>query len=633
MTRLPFKIAGMDLPMITHTGDFADGIATLADRIDGHYRGTTGASAPQEIFVVVTCGEVVDRLGYAHEVLSALLARGHAGYYFTHRSGETYKRHDTFGEPRLLEQVAAAKAAGKLVVFVAVGGGLNGNTTGVVAALTNAHMIEVPTTPLHYNDATTSAKKAFSLVCDGKILAKNILGTFYLPRLVFCINEAFLTCSSSSIHSTVGESTKTMNMLGLVHTKRRDYASILGASEFASDTTSILHTVAGFELLLDFIEQPATRAAKEALLAVGAEVSAERAALDAAVARGDGPHELAAARAALERSVARRRELAGAFRARFYALGADERAQIDGFLTTVNAEIVMAKGMFLAYEDPLEKYRALLFEYGHTLGHAVEATLNGIYMRAAAAGIDAEAATRGHGQCVGMAVLWAGHMAGVLGELAGAGLAAHQALVYLFNSRGGFSFGPVRALCERLGVSRREFVESCIGGVRLDNKRGYVACAECESVDQIVCGRPGRMVRSADHNAEVRYLVKVDEALQRDVLGLAWDGAFDKEASLDEHGALAFAPPGRSPRSAEQGVRVADAIKRSMGALCDADEGTSAGSSDDESSLSRVSTVAADLDSFERDSPQPFSFGAASFARFGADPPFQFVLAASSAES
>ena len=89
----------------------------------------------------------------------------------------------------LLAQIGAAKRAGKVVLFLAVGGGCNGNATGVVAAMTNSHFIEVPTTPLHFNDATTSAKKAFSLVIDGKILSKNLLGTFYLPRLVFCINE------------------------------------------------------------------------------------------------------------------------------------------------------------------------------------------------------------------------------------------------------------------------------------------------------------------------------------------------------------------------------------------------------------------------------------------------------------
>ena len=47
-------------------------------------------------------------------------------------------------------------------------------------------------------------------------------------------------------------------------------------------------------------------------------------------------------------------------------------------------EIVLAKAMFLAYADPFEKYRALLFEYAHTLGHGVEAYCNLAYQMAKA---------------------------------------------------------------------------------------------------------------------------------------------------------------------------------------------------------------------------------------------------------
>ena len=46
--------------------------------------------------------------------------------------------------------------------------------------------------------------------------------------------------------------------------------------------------------------------------------------------------------------------------------------------------------MFLAYEDPFEKYRALLFEYAHTLGHAVEAWLAGAIDTARASGVAAD---------------------------------------------------------------------------------------------------------------------------------------------------------------------------------------------------------------------------------------------------
>merc|ERR1719450_1204967 len=110
--------------------------------------------------------------------------------------------------------MAEAKHAGHSVVVVTVGGGVNGNAMGMIAAMTGADFVEVPTTLMHYNDATTSAKKAFSLVVDGQILSKNILGTFYLPQLVFCISETFLTLSSCNVHAAVGEACKTMSMLG-----------------------------------------------------------------------------------------------------------------------------------------------------------------------------------------------------------------------------------------------------------------------------------------------------------------------------------------------------------------------------------------------------------------------------------
>eukprot|EP00308_Calcidiscus_leptoporus_P024742 CAMPEP_0119401708 /NCGR_PEP_ID=MMETSP1334-20130426/142511_1 /TAXON_ID=127549 /ORGANISM="Calcidiscus leptoporus, Strain RCC1130" /LENGTH=608 /DNA_ID=CAMNT_0007425631 /DNA_START=51 /DNA_END=1875 /DNA_ORIENTATION=+ len=254
MTLLPFKIAGLSLPMITYTGQYDDGIAALAAHITAFYgRGGGGGTptAATPFFPIVSCGETVDRLGYADDLLRAL----GGGFYFSHRSGETYKRYSEYATPSLLGQVAAAKAAGKVVLMIAVGGGCNGNATGVVAAMTNSDFLEVPTTPLHYNDATTSAKKAFSLVVDDKILSKNLLGTFYLPRLVFCINETLLTSHTASIHSTVGESTKTMNMIGIADSLpgQRDYHNILGAHEFASDTTRIITCVAGFERLLEFL--------------------------------------------------------------------------------------------------------------------------------------------------------------------------------------------------------------------------------------------------------------------------------------------------------------------------------------------------------------------------------------------
>mmetsp|Transcript_5361 Transcript_5361/g.17244 ORF Transcript_5361/g.17244 Transcript_5361/m.17244 type:complete len:705 (+) Transcript_5361:32-2146(+) len=491
LLRLHFKIAGLPLPMITYAGEYEKGVAALAERIAAAY--SAGSLCP-----IVSCGEVVDRLGYGLDVLAALRERGHAGHYFTHKSGETSKRWAEYGKPELLGWVAQAKAAGQTPLFIAVGGGCNGNATGVVAAMTGAAFVEVPTTPLHYNDATTSAKKAFSLVIDGKIRAKNLLGTFYLPRLVWCINETFLTSSTASVHSTVGECTKTMNMLADPSSAagRADYANILGANEFASDTTRILACIDGFEALVHFIEDASTREAKAAVLRLGEAVAEARAAAQCGTET---------ARAAYASLCEGRRQLLQRFRARFYELPTAARVAIDAFLTVSNKEIVGAKAMFLAYEDPFEKYRALLFEYAHTLGHAVEAWLAGAIDTARASGVAAdivEAAVRNHGQCVGMAVVWAGAIAAELGALEGDGYVCHQGMVYLFNSFGGFSFAPVRALCDALGVSKPDFLREVLAGVRLDNKRGYCECGDDASVDQLVTHRPGRMLGSEDPNAE-----------------------------------------------------------------------------------------------------------------------------------
>merc|ERR1719424_2484230 len=113
---------------------------------------------------------------------------------------------------------------------------------------------------MHYNDATTSAKKAFSLVRDGEILSKNILGTFYLPQLVFCIIETFLTLCPSSVHAAVGEATKTMSMLG-------NTTSTTGQQSFSN----IMGGVVGFENLIRFICD--SRELKDEVLRLGQQVA------------------------------------------------------------------------------------------------------------------------------------------------------------------------------------------------------------------------------------------------------------------------------------------------------------------------------------------------------------------------
>jgi len=510
--------------MVSHNAEYSEALCALASTVKSHF-------AENSFFPIVSCGESCDALGYGQDVLDSM---GLPGFLFTHRSGETYKRYDNYCSTELFEGIAVARAAGRIPVILAVGGGVNGNSIGLIAAMTGSAFIEVPTTPMHFNDATTSAKKAFSLVVDDKILSKNILGAFYLPKLVFCVNEMLLTSSSANIHATIGESTKTMNMLGMAGsaTGARDYHNILGASEFASNTISIVRTAGGFSRLVKFVSSPTFVASKAEVLRLGREIVHLRKELENDKAVQGKLADL------LHSRFTKMREL----RAQFHSMPEEEKASIKEFLTVVNREIVAAKAMFLAYSDPFEKYRALLFEYAHTLGHGVEAFANGLYARCRTEGVPIpDEALRLHGQCVGMAVLWAGRMSRDLGMLDGVGLQLHQALGYLFNRHNGFSFKPLRDLCDAVGVSKAEFCEGVLSVVRRDNKRGYVASADpSKSVDQLVSGRPGKMARSDDVNAELRYLVEVDEDWQCKVLYEAFAGEFDKVADLHS-GELVFA--------------------------------------------------------------------------------------------
>ncbi len=590
IVKIPFKIGGLTLPMLTHNGTCEDALYCLRELLNDRF--------PDGFTPIVSCGETCDALGYGQDMLDALDQDD--GLLFSHKSGETYKRYDNYGTDRLFATINKARKSGQPPVIIAVGGGVNGNCIGLIAGMANCEFIEVPTTPMHYNDAVTSAKKAFSLVVDDRILSKNILGCFYLPQLAFCVNEWLLTISSANAHATVGEATKTMNMLGMANSAvgASDFHNITGAVEFASDFTKILSEVEGFDNLISFIEDKTVARKKRAIIAIGKKIAELReakfdsaksqvreveqirfrrissrsktmsmsmssmaslftaATLESTENTDSSMSESPSAGASsfsgygsemslsddeeneseLELLIVKRREMMKSFRSQFNKMNEKKKQSILSFLTTINKEIVCAKAMFLAYSDPFEKYRALLFEYAHTLGHGVEAFANDLYLRARNSGTEvSEDALRLHGQCVGMAVLWAGQMSKDLGKLDGEGFQLHQSFPYLFNRAGGFSFGPLRNLCDELKVEKEEFCEKVLQVVRRDNKRGYCNCSDPQkSVDQLVTCRPGKMLKSDDPNAEVRYLVEVDEDWQKNVLELAFDGYFDKVADLQD---------------------------------------------------------------------------------------------------
>ncbi|WP_405540355.1 2-deoxy-scyllo-inosose synthase [Streptomyces sp. NBC_00075] len=130
-------------------------------------------------------------------------------------------------------------------------------------------------------------------------------------------------------------------------------------------------------------------------------------------------------------------------------------------------------------EDHREKQSALILEYGHTVGHAIE--------------LQSDGATH-HGFAIGLGMLAAARMSRELGGLDSSDEAAHRELL----DRNG---APTAAI----GVA----AEDVLGLVRLDNKRGYVPrrASTCDFILLDGLGRP----RISDGS----LITQVDEEIVR----------------------------------------------------------------------------------------------------------------------
>lgn len=151
----------------------------------------------------------------------------------------------------------------------------------------------------------------------------------------------------------------------------------------------------------------------------------------------------------------------------------DDARYADADLAAFIDLCVDAKTTVMA-EDHREKLGALVLEYGHTVGHAVELLSDG---------------TVHHGFAVGLGMLAAARISRELGGLDGADEAAHRELLDRNGaptSLGGFDTEDVLAL------------------VRLDNKRGYVRprAGACDFILLDGLGRPritdGSMITQVD---------------------------------------------------------------------------------------------------------------------------------------
>jgi 3-dehydroquinate synthase len=139
-------------------------------------------SLPRRLFVVTD--QTVARL-HADHVLAGLKAGGYDPQLLTVPPGEKSK---SWRQVTALTRELLARGADRTTALMALGGGVVGDLTGLVASLfmRGLPLIQVPTTLLAMVDASIGGKTAINLP-----EAKNLLGTFHQPRLV-AIDPEFL---------------------------------------------------------------------------------------------------------------------------------------------------------------------------------------------------------------------------------------------------------------------------------------------------------------------------------------------------------------------------------------------------------------------------------------------------------
>ncbi len=263
---------------------------------------------------------------------------------------------------------AVTSGADRATVIVAMGGGVVGNLTGLVAHLLfrGVRLVHVPTTYMAAFDSVLSMKQAVNI--DG---TKNCAGAFHLPAVIVCDMDFFANLPAREIRAGLAESVKNALIA------RPEQVDMLWALE--PDPSRF----------------------------------------------GPAEHRII-------------------------------------WETSLDA-----KASFLQ-QDAYEKRGALIFEYGHTVGHAVEAAANG-QLR--------------HGEAVAIGLTAAGRVARKLDLISSELHEMHETLLVRFELP--------RRLPSGLSLERVErFLMN-------DNKRGYLPLAE-DSIGMVMLGGHGKVLQTGD---------------------------------------------------------------------------------------------------------------------------------------
>ena len=140
---------------------------------------------------------------WAQKALDSLDAAGLAGAVYTLPHGEASK---TAEDLIKVLNFAAAEHMTRSDVFLALGGGMVGDLTGLAAAvyMRGVAYIQIPTTLLAAIDSSVGGKTAVDLPAG-----KNLMGAFWQPKCVLCDTDTLATLPDAAFTSGCAEVIKT----------------------------------------------------------------------------------------------------------------------------------------------------------------------------------------------------------------------------------------------------------------------------------------------------------------------------------------------------------------------------------------------------------------------------------------
>ncbi len=147
--------------------------------------------------LIVTDSNVGDL--YGQKLYASLQDNGFATYLFSFPAGEEQKNINTKLD---IEKFMFENGFGRDSLIIALGGGVVGDIAGFTASTFNRGIpyIQVPTTIVAQSDSSIGGKTAIDVP-----YGKNLIGTFYQPKMVLIDPAVLLTLADQDYYSGMGE--------------------------------------------------------------------------------------------------------------------------------------------------------------------------------------------------------------------------------------------------------------------------------------------------------------------------------------------------------------------------------------------------------------------------------------------